>query len=158
MCRNLIFFCLIVLISCNQTIDDKFSIVSKFNESKNQYCRDSINLEGLSLEGSELIVYRKNSDSLILDIFLYGETGKLNYTYFTNNKFEYKFAVKRDYRYNGLITDENIEIDSTIYFLENQKLYNEKKVEIKDLEEVKLITTEIDVFYKDILNLVNFNK
>jgi len=96
MFRNLIFFGSIVLIySCNRTIDDKFPIISKFNASKDQYKRDTISLEGFSLEGGELIVYHKKSDTLVLDFFLYGETGKLNYTYFTDKNFEYNVCNKK---------------------------------------------------------------
>lgn len=162
MFRNFIFFCSIVLIySCNRTIDDRFPIVSKFNVSKDQYNRDTINLEGLSLEGGELIVYDKNSDTLVLDFFLYGETGKLNYTYFTNRNFEYKFVIKRDYVYNGLITDADIKIDSTIYFLDNEiipKLYNENTVEVNDPKKVDSIIHEINHFFKDSAKYIKINK
>ncbi|WKW46022.1 hypothetical protein P3875_09560 [Myroides sp. JBRI-B21084] len=144
---------MIVLVnSCNRTNDDKFPIISKFKESKDQYSRDTINLEELSSEGGELIVYYKKSDTLVLDFFLYGETGKLNYTYFTNSKFEYKFVIKRDYTYHGLITDIDIKIDSTIYYIENEtipKIYNKNAVEIKDLKKVDSIKSVADDFFKN---------
>lgn len=162
MFRNLIFFGSIVLIySCNRTIDDKFPIISKFNTSKDQYKRDTISLEGFSLEGGELIVYHKKSDTLVFDFFLYGETGKLNYTYFTDKNFEYKFVIKRDYRYNGLITNEKTKIDSTIYFIEtklNPRLYDQNIIEVKDSQKVDSIISEIDYFFKDAAKYIKVNK
>lgn len=147
--------------SCNQVIDDKFPIIAEFNKTKNQYNRDTIDLEGFSLEGSELVVYHKNTDTLILDFFVYGETGKLNYTYFTNKNLDYKFVIKRNYTYGRPITEESIKIDSTVYFLENDsvsKLYDKNAKEIKDSIVKDTIILEIEHFYQDTSKYIRIKK
>jgi len=39
-------------------------------------------------------------DYLVLDFWLYGETGKLNYTYLTDKDFKFKFVKQVKYEYD----------------------------------------------------------
>ena len=71
------------------------------------------------------------------------------------------FVIKRDYMYNGLITNEKIKIDSTIYFVEtklNPRLYDQNIIEVKDSQKVDSIISEIDYFFKDAAKYIKANK
>ena len=130
----LIFF-LFFIFSCHKNVENKFPIVSEFNHSKNQYKVDTIDLENVSNEGGELIGYYNDSDELVLDFFIYGETGKLNYTFFTNKKLNYHFVVKKNYKYDRPIYEKNMKTDSSIIYLNydrNPKLFDKKGDEIQD--------------------------
>ena len=137
--------------SCQKNVDNKFSVLSDFNQSKNQYAVDTIELENVSGEGGELISYHNDSGQLVLDFFIYGETGKLNYTFFTNKKLEYHFAVKKNYQYNRPIYEHDLKIDSTINYVKNSplpKLFDQNGLEIQDKKMRDSLITEMDVFLK----------
>ena len=160
--KLLSFFIILIFLSCEKNIVNKFPIIKEFNSTKSQYLKDTIELENISTEGGELIAYHNNSNNLIFDCFVYGETGKLNYTYFTDKKMKIKFVIKKDYNYDRPITDENIKIDSTIYYInfENQStIYDKKGIKIKNNLLRDSLISDVNNFMKEtIKNNVNIRK
>lgn len=153
---------ILFLFSCQKKHENKFPTIEEFNTTKKDYKIDTIELENISSEGGELISYHNNSNKLCLDFFIYGETGKLNYTYFTDEKLNIHFAIKRDYKYDRSITDENLKIDSTVNFIsyENSpKLYDKDGNEIVDEKLQDSLSLEMKEFLKQIMtNNVKINK
>ncbi len=161
--KNLIPFILIfILISCQKKHETIFQIIEDFNAEKIKYRTDTIQLENISSEGGELISYHNNSDKLCLDFFIYGETGKLNYTYFTDKKLNILFVIKRNYRYDSPITEENLKVDSIInyiYYQKTPKLYDENGDVIENKILTDSISLEIKEFLKETMsNNVKINK
>ncbi|KFC22147.1 hypothetical protein [Epilithonimonas lactis] len=158
----ILIFSIILFNSCEKKVADNFPILSEFNQTKNQYRVDSTALENVSSEGGEIICYQNNSDKLVFDFFIYGETGKLNYTYFTDKTLKYQFVVKRNYEYDRPIIEKNVKIDSTINYINykpNKILYDENSNEIKDIKKLNTTLSEIDSFFKNTLkNNVTINK
>ena len=148
----ILIFSIILFNSCEKKATDNFTILSEFNQTKNQYSVDSTALENVSSEGGEIICYHNNSDKLVFDFFIYGETGKLNYTYFTDKSLNYQFVVKRNYEYDRPIIEKNMKIDSTINYINhkpNKILYDQNSNEIKDIKKLNNTLSELDSFFKN---------
>lgn len=148
-------FIVIFLFSCQEKTEDKFPIIKEFDANKKLYKIDTIQLENISTEGGELILYfDKENEKSVLDFYVYGETGKLNYTYFTEKDFKYQFVIKKDYKYDKPITEKNLKVDSTINYINFEpieKLYDQNGDEITNVEKLNSTISEIDTFFKQTL-------
>lgn len=148
-------FIVIILFSCQEKTEDKFPIIKEFNTNKKLYKIDTIQLENISTEGGELILYfDKENQKNVMDFYVYGESGKLNYTYFTEKDFKYQFVIKKDYKYDKPITEKSLKIDSTIKYINFEpieKLYNQNGDEITNVETLNSTISEIDTFFKQTL-------
>ena len=75
-----------------------FEFLQDFEKNKAEFgTPDTFELNDHSADGGELKVFNdKDFDYIVFDFWLYGETGKLNYTYWTdkNGNMEFKFVKK----------------------------------------------------------------
>jgi hypothetical protein len=146
-------FLMIFLYSCHQNSNEKFSVVKEFQETRNHYKIDTITLENISSEGGEVVVYfNKNTSNSVMDFYVYGEMGKLNYTFFTDKDLKYQFVIKKDYRYGAPITDKNMKMDSTIYYLDYKpevKLFDSNAKEINESQKKNAVKLELDSFFRN---------
>lgn len=143
---------LFFIFSCRKNAENKFPLLAEFKKSRSAYIVDTIALENVSVEGGELISYHNNADQLVLDFFIYGETGKLNYTFFTNKNLDFKFAVKKNYQYDRPIDEQDMKIDSTIIYIENgsnPKLFDKFGVQIQDEKKRDSLIAEMNCFLKE---------
>jgi hypothetical protein len=153
--KVILFLVLILLFSCQKDLGNPFPIVNDFIENKSQYKIDTMDLENISNEGGEVIVYfNKDNKKTILDFYVYGETGKLNYMYFTEKKFKYQFVVKKEYKYDKPITEKDLKIDSVINYIDfqtNPKLFDQNGNRINDTKKLKSTISKVDSFFKQTL-------
>lgn len=143
---------LFFIFSCQKNAETKFPLLAEFNKSRSAYIVDTIELENVSVEGGELISYHNNTDQLVLDFIIYGETNKLNYTFFTNKNLDFKFAVKKNYQYNRPIDEQDMKIDSTIVYIENgsnPKLFDKFGVQIQDEKKRDSLIADMNSFLKE---------
>ena len=97
-----------------------------------------------------------------MDFWLYGETGKLNYTYWTDNDFQFKFVKKVNYEYDKPYSEEGFKVDSVTMYLTysepNNRLFDSEKKEITDKELVDSTKNELNEFYKDVTQEIKIIK
>jgi hypothetical protein len=128
--------------------------LANFENSKNEFNKDTFELNGNSTEGGELIVYHSSKKNyLVLDFFLYGETGKLNNTYWTDNEFRLKFVRNTEFKYDKPFYEEGYKIDSVISFLSFQsqeiKMFDNNRNEINSKSLVESKAKEMELFFSD---------
>ena len=140
-----------------------FDFLKDFGSNKTQFNSDTIEILDHSTDGGELIVYHDNEfDYVVMDFWLFGETGKLNYTYWTDSDFQIKFVKKVNYEYDKPYYEEGFKVDSTTMYLSysepNNRLFDSEKKEITNKELVNSTRNELDKFYKYITEEIEIIK
>jgi hypothetical protein len=140
-----------------------FDYLKDFESNKTKFNSDTLEILDHSTDGGELIVYHENEfDYVVMDFWLFGETGKLNYTYWTDNDFQIKFVKKVNYEYDKPYYEEGFKVDSTAMYLSysepNNRLFDSEKKEITNKELVDSTRKELDEFYKDITEEIKIIK
>ncbi|MFH4968748.1 hypothetical protein V8G61_11150 [Gaetbulibacter sp. M240] len=134
-----------------------FDLLQDFEQNKAEFGTDTFDLFGHSSEGGELIVFHdKKFDYIVYDFWIYGELGKLNYTYWTekNGETSFKFIKKLEYSYDKPFYQGDFEMDSTINYLSYSnskiKLFDINKAEITESELIEKSKLELESFFTDV--------
>lgn len=122
--------------------DKNFSLIEDFEKSKHTFRPDTFDLNNLSTDGGQLIAYHtKDKDYLVLDIWLFGETGKVHTMYWTDRNLNLKIVRRADFVYDkpyyekGYKTVETTEFFS--YTDKSFKRYNSDGQEINESDNGK---------------------
>lgn len=83
------------------------------------YTKDTLTIE-FPGEGGEVIVYHAKADNLLMQVFIYGAMGKVNYLYLLDKKLDPKLTKISRYYYDGPFTETDVQIDSTINYINYQ--------------------------------------
>ncbi len=132
-----------------------FEWVEDFEKNKSKFHKDTLELQGFSSEGGEVILY-KNPQKIYLvwDFKIYNETGQWNYIYWTDKNNRFIFVKQAEYRYNKAIYEADYQIDSIINYLEflpeRIKLYDANKKEITDPKLIEQKKEEIEYFFNEL--------
>lgn len=140
-----------------------FELIEEFKSNKAKFNSDTLELLSHSTDGGELIVYHDNEfDYVVLDFWLYGETGKLNYTYWTDNDFKFEFIRKVNYKYDKPYYEKGFKVDTAtqylIYSQSKYRLFDSNKNEITDTRLTESTKIELEKFYKDLTEGVEIKK
>ncbi len=135
-----------------------FELLKNFEQNKEKFGKpDTFELNEDLIEGGELKVFHyKSFNYVVLDFWLYGETRKLNYIYWTekDNFMEFKFVKQSKYEYDKPYYEKNIKIDTTIQYLsysdQKIKLFDFQKKEITESKQIKKTKMELDLFFKEV--------
>lgn len=132
-----------------------FELIENFESNKAKFNSDTLELLDHSTDGGELIVYHDNEfDYVVLDFWLYGETGKLNYTYWTDNDFRFEFVRKINFEYDKPYYEKGFKVDTVTQYLtysqSKYRLFDSDKNEITDTKLVESTKIELEEFYKDV--------
>ncbi|TXE19161.1 hypothetical protein ES692_04725 [Psychroserpens burtonensis] len=69
-----------------------FELIEDFEKHKAEFSTETFELNNHSANGGELTLFHdKKFNYIVYDFWLYGETGKLNYTYWTEKKGKINF-------------------------------------------------------------------
>lgn len=141
----------------------EFDLLKDFESNKTKFNSDTLEILDHSTDGGELIVYHDNEfDYVVMDFWLYGETGKLNYTYWTDDDFQFKFVKKVNYEYDKPYYEEGFKVDTMTMYLSysepNHGLFNSEKKEITDEKLVDSTKNELEEFYKDVTQEIKLIK
>jgi len=143
-----------VSLNADSLADKNFSLIEDFEKNKNTFRPDTFDLNNHSTDGGRLIAFHtKDKDYLVFDIWLFGETGKIHSTYWTDRKLNFKIIKRTDFAYDkpyyekGYKTTETTEFYS---YLDNSFVrYNSDKQEIKTSDnaesEMKVKTFFVDI-------------
>ena len=142
-----------------------FELVQDFEKNKAEFGTDTFELNDHSADGGELTVFHdKNFDYVVYDFWLFGETGKLNYTYWTekNGKMIFIFVKQLKYEYDKPYYEEGYKTDSIIRYLSysdsKSKLFDINKTEITESEQIEKTKSELESFFKDVIKGIEFIK
>ena len=132
-----------------------FELISDFEKNTSTFDSDTFNLMNHSTEGGELIMFHTNEkDYLVLDFWLYGETGKLNTTYWTDHDIKLKIVKRTEYDYVRPAPDYKITqttqttqyysySDSTFKVFDQEKTLIQDSSNLKQKEEIEEFFTEL---------------
>lgn len=162
--KVLIIFLIIGLYSCGEKRKmeksvsglNNFELIQDFEKNKTEFRTDTFELNNHSADGGELKVFHNNNktDYIVLDFWLYGETGRLNYIYWTDKKLNFKIVKKLNYEYDKPYYVDGFKTDSTIHFLSysNSKtnLFDINKTEVTESEQIEKTKSELESFFRDV--------
>lgn len=142
-------------------VDRNFALIEDFEKNQQTFRRDTFDLVGHS-DGGQLVAYHKRDPTyLVFDIWLFGETGKIHATYWTDRDINFKIVKRTDFKYDKPYYEIDYKVTETAEYLsytdKSVIRYNSDKREIKDsLADKKKIESED--FFKAItkdLKIVN---
>ena len=137
------------------SLKSDFDLIQNFEMNKTKFNTDIFELNEHSTDGGTLTVFHSSKmNYLVLDFWLYGETGKLNYTYWTDREFKFKFVKQVTYEYDKPYYEENYKIDTIINYLSYSnseiKLFDKDKNEINDKILIETKEIELKSFFNDV--------
>ncbi len=140
-----------------------FDYIKDFEKNKSKFTSDTLMLTEFSTDGGMLSISRsKEKEYIVLDFWLYGETGNLNYTYWTDTVFSFIivkqsiFDFDRPYYEGAFITDTTIRYLS--YDLTSIKLFDRYKQEVKDSKFVNMTKAELESFFSELTEGIQINQ
>jgi hypothetical protein len=150
-------------VSVDQELTDKnFALVEDFEKNQIFFSADTFDLANQSTEGGELIVFhRRDPDYLVFDIWLFGETGKIHATYWTDRDGNIKIVKRTNFKYNKPHYEKGYTATETTEYLSytegSVKRYSADKKELNDsmTNEKKV---ERETFFKDVTKDLKFVK
>jgi hypothetical protein len=151
-----------VTLTTDKHPDKNFSLIEDFEKSKGMFRPDTFELFDHSTDGGQLIAYHtKDKDYLVLDIWLFGETGKTHSTYWTDRKLNFKIVKRTDFAYDRPYYEKDYKITETTEFYSysgNSFIrYNSNKQEIKNPDNVES-EKKIKDFFVDITKEIEIIK
>jgi len=137
------------------TSKSNFDLIEIFETNKTKFNTDTFELNEHSTDRGELTVFHSSKvNYLVLDVWLYGETGKLNYTYWTDKEFKFKFIKQVKYVYDKPYYEDNFKIDTITNYLSYSnpeiKLFDKDKNEITDKRMIETKAKELNSFFNDV--------
>jgi hypothetical protein len=82
-----------------RTPDKNFDLIEDFHKDKAIFRADKFDLAGQSVEGGQLVAFHhKDKAYLVMDIWIFGEMGKVNATYWMDKNLNF-LIVKEDRLY-----------------------------------------------------------
>lgn len=135
-----------------------FELLQDFEKSKAEFgTPNAFEINDFSTDGGELKVFSdKDFNYIVFDFWLYGETGKLNYTYWMNKNesMEFKFIKQLKYEYDKPYYAEGFKTDSIIRYMSysgsKTKLYDANKTEITEPKQIEKSRLEMESFFIDV--------
>lgn len=121
---------------------ENFNLIEDFERDKSIFRSDTFDLNGYSTDGGQLIAYHmKDKDYLVLDVWIFGETGKMHSTYWTDDEFNLKIVKRTDFVYDRPYYVEGYKITETTEFYSYSDStftrYNSDKREINTVDNVE---------------------
>jgi hypothetical protein len=146
----------------NSEIND-FDVLEDFIANKIKFTSDTFEILDHSTDGGELIVYHDSEfDYVVMDFMLWGETGKINYTYWTNKDLKFMLIKKVNYEYDKPYYEKGFKIDSVIKYLTysqtTHKLFDSDKKEITNKELADSTKKELEEFFMDVAREIEILK
>lgn len=146
----------------NQKELKNFDLISDFEKNKGTFNSDTFDLMNHSTEGGEIVVFHTSEkEYLVIDIWLYGEMGKQNTKFWTDNDFEFKVVKETNYDYDRPMYEPDFKITETTYFYSYSdstfKIFDQGKSLIQDslyLERRK----EIEEFFTEMTKEIEIVK
>jgi hypothetical protein len=131
------------------TTDKNFNLIEDFEKNKAAFRREEFDLTGHSIEGGHVTADHSNDkDYVVVDIWIFGEMGKVNTTYWTDKNLHYLIVKRTDFEYDKPFYEKDFKVTEAIKYLS----YNSDKVKGYDNDRKQLsdpLTIEMKNAYED---------
>ena len=137
--------------------------INDFESNKSKFKKKSYPLDDFSTEGGELTIFHfGEKEYQVFDFWLYGETGKLNYTYWIDKQFQFNFAKRTKYVYDRPYYEQGFKIDTITHYISYEEplniLFDKNRIEIKSIEEMESIKIDLESFFNDLTSEIEIPK
>lgn len=127
----------ISLLAQENDADKNFRFVDDFEKHKYAFQADTFELYDYSSDGGQLIAYfTRNKEYRVFDIWLFGETGKIHATYWTDKDIEFLIIKRTNFEYDKPYYEKGYKVTETTEYLSygnnSVKRYNHAKSEVND--------------------------
>ncbi|TMU57465.1 hypothetical protein [Flagellimonas algicola] len=134
---------------------DVFDLISDLEADKIIFKKDTLPLDDFSTEGGELIIFTSDKkDYCVFDFWLYGEMGKLHYTYWTDTSNTIVFARRISYNYDRPYYKEGFQIDTMKHYLSfghtKNRLFGKNRQEIFEKKETQAVQEDLRSFFNEL--------
>lgn len=136
------------------TSDKNFNLIEDFEKDKGAFRSDEFDLSCHSTEGGQLTAFHnKDKAYLVFDIWIYGETGKIHATYWTDKNLNFKIVKRTDFKYDKPFYEKDFKVTETTEYLsyhsDRMRLYDSER---KDLSNSLTIEKkkEYEEFFQEI--------
>jgi hypothetical protein len=94
-----------------------FELIEDFEQNKAAFTKDSFDIYEQSTDGGQLTTFHDNDkDYVVLDIWLFGETGKVHAIYWTDKQLTIKAAKRTYFEYDKPYYEKDFKIKETTEF------------------------------------------
>jgi hypothetical protein len=136
------------------TSDKNFNFIDDFEKNKATFASEKFDLWGHSSEGGQLIAFHnKEKTYLVVDIWIFGELGKINATYWTDKDLNFIIVKRIDFEYDKPFYEKDFKATETTKYLSYNsnkvKSYNGERKELSDLLTIEM-KKECEEFFKDV--------
>jgi hypothetical protein len=139
----------------DQTTPDKnFNLINDFQHHKSIFRTDKFDLAGQSTEGGELVVFHhKDKVYVVVDIWIFGEMGKINATYWMDKSLNFLIVKRIDFTYDKPFYEKDFKVKEMTTFLsfnsDKVKGYDNVRKELDDSQTTKM-KKEYEEFFTEV--------
>lgn len=144
-----------------ESIDKNFQLIDDFNNNHGVFRSDTFELYDQSTDGGELIAFHSTDrDYLVIDVWLYGETGKLHVIFWTDRNLNIRFVQRTNFEYDRPYDEPGYKTrETTEYYSFHDKrfrYFNGDKEELELLRDEKKV--EIEKLFSDLMKDIEIVK
>jgi len=98
--------------------DKNFNFIDEFEKNKATFNPDTFDLSEHSTEGGQLIVFHKKDQAyLVFDIRVFGESGRIHATYWTDTDINFIIVKRTDFSYDKPLYEKDFKVTETTQYL-----------------------------------------
>lgn len=132
-----------------------FALLNDFEDNKSTFTRDSLPMDDFSTEGGDLVIYNAATKKYrVFDFWLYGESGRLHYTYWTDPMNKFLFVKRETINFDKPYYENGVNTDTLVHYFSYDSglntLYGKSKQEIKNPEKREAIKGDIASFFYEL--------
>lgn len=134
--------------------DKNFDLIEDFQNDKAAFRRDEFDLAGQSTERGQLVAFHhKGKAYLVVDIWIFGEMGKINATYWTDKNLSFLIVKRTYFAYDRPFYEKDLKVTEAATYLsyhsDKVKSYDNERRELSDSQTTE-IKQEFEEFFKDV--------
>lgn len=140
------------IVTAQTTPDKYFGLIDDFERNKMKFRADEFDLNGHSTEGGKATAFHnKERDYLVVDIWIFGEMGKVNATYWVDKKFNFLIVKRTDFQYDKPFYEKDFKVTEAVNYLsyspDNVRAYDNERKQLTDA-----LAAEMKRMYEEFFN------
>jgi hypothetical protein len=144
------------LSAVQRTNDNNFDLVTDFQNKQATFQTDTVDITDKSTDGGKLITFKhKHKDYQVVDIWLFGELGKMHATYWLDKSGKTILVKRSDFEYDKPYYEVGFKSKETIRYLsyKSDKVigYNNERQELNAATSI-MLKNEYEAFFKEMTN------
>jgi hypothetical protein len=129
-------------------------LIEDFESNKAAFRSDEFDLAGHFTEGGQLITFQnKDKAYRVVDIWIYGEMGRIHAIYWTDKKLNFIIIKRTNFEYDKPFYEKEFKVTETTEYLsydsDSVKSYDNERKELSQSLTIKM-RKEYEKFFKDV--------